>query len=316
MSGARVHVAGHGGLVGSALVRALRGSGAHLLTAPRSELDLADGAAVARWMRAQRPDMVLLAAARVGGVAANLASPTAFLRENLLIQTHVMHEAWRAGVERLVFIGSACAFPRDAALPTPEEAMLTGRPEPSNAPFAVAKAAGLLAVEAYRREHGAAFSAVIACNLYGLNDSSDPDRSHVVAALHARFMEAVRTGAPEVVIWGDGTARRELMHADDLARAVLGVAADTPEHAWLNAGSGEEVSIAELAAMLAEVTGFTGRLRFDPARPTGAPRRLLDSGRLRARGWRPLVPLRDGLAAMHRRALSPAAEAGPLRRAV
>lgn len=299
LAGRRVFVAGHAGLVGSALVRALRPTGAKVLTAPRAELDLTDGAAVQAWMRARRPQVVLLAAARVGGIGANQARPVDFLRENLLIQTHVMEAAFREGVERLVFLASSCAYPRDAAQPMAEEVLLTGAPEPTNAAYAVAKAAGMHLARSYREQHGAAFRSVVACNVYGPQRVEDVEAAHVIPALLQRMSAAAARGAPEVTVWGTGRARREFLHADDLARAVLDVAARPPEEDWLNVGSGEEVTVAELAGMIAGTTGFRGRIVFDASRPDGAPRKLLDSARMRARGWRPLIGLRRGLAAAH-----------------
>lgn len=297
----RVFVAGHTGLVGSALARALPSTGAKLLTVPRAELDLRDGPAVEAWMRRQRPEVVLLAAARVGGIGANQAQPTDFLRDNLLIQTAVIEAARRTGVERLVFLSSSCAYPRDAAQPMREEVLLTGPPEPTNAPYAVAKAAGMLLARACREEHGLAFRSVVACNLYGPHGRARPaEGDHVIPALLRRMAEAAARRAPEVVVWGTGRALREFLHVDDLAWAVLDVAARPPEEDWLNVGSGEEVTIAELAELVAEVTGFRGRIVFDPTRPDGAPRKLLDSSRMRRRGWRPRVALWEGLTAAHR----------------
>lgn len=295
LRGERVFVAGHAGLVGAALTRALRPAGAQVLTASRAELDLRDGAAVDAWMREHRPTVVLLAAARVGGIAANRAEPVEFLRDNLLIQTAVMEAARRAGVDRLVFLSSSCAYPRDIPQPMTEEALLSAAPEPTNAPYAVAKAAGMLMARACREQYGARFRSVVACNAYGLEPRSDTERSHVVPALLHRMAEAAARGAPEVVVWGTGQARREFLHVDDLARAVLDVAARPPEEDWINVGSGEEVTIAELARLVAEATGFRGRIAFDASRPDGAPRKLLDSRRMRARGWRPRIGLWKGL---------------------
>ena len=295
LSGRRVFVAGHAGLVGSALVRALHAAGAKVLTAPRPRLDLRDAGAVGGWMRDHRPEVVLLAAARVGGIGANQAEPVEFLRDNLLIQTSVMESARLAGVERLVFLSSSCAYPREAPQPMAEEVLLCGPPEPTNAPYAVAKAAGMLLARAMREQHGLQFRSVVACNTYDLSPAADVERAHVIPALLHRMAEAAARGAPEVPVWGTGRARREFLHVDDLARAVLDVAARPPEEDWINVGSGEEVTIAELAELIAEVTGFRGRIRFDASRPDGAPRKVLDSSRMRARGWRPRVGLWKGL---------------------
>ncbi len=294
-AGRRVFVAGHGGLVGGALARALRPAGAQVLTAPRAELDLRDGGAVLAWMRVRRPEVVLLAAARVGGIGANRAHPTAFLCDNLLIQTAVMEAARVAGVERLVFLSSSCAYPRDIAQPMREEVLLSAAPEPTNAPYAVAKAAGMLLARAIREEHGLAFRSVVACNAYGLDPVRDVEGAHVIPALLRRMTRAQTCGAPEVVVWGTGRARREFLHVDDLARAVLDVAARPPEEDWINVGSGEEVTIAELARLVADAVGFRGRIVFDASKPDGAPRKLLDSSRMRARGWRPRIGLWKGL---------------------
>ena len=295
LAGRRVFVAGHDGLVGSALVRALRPAGAQVLSAPRAELDLRDGPAVEAWMRERRPDVVLLAAARVGGIGANRAHPTAFLRDNLLIQTAVMEGARRAGVERLVFLSSSCAYPRDVAQPMSEEVLLSAAPEPTNAPYAVAKAAGMLLARAIREEHGAEFRSVVACNAYGLDPVRDTEGAHVIPALLRRMADAAERGAAEVVVWGTGRARREFLHVEDLARAVLDVAARPPEEDWINVGSGEEVTVAELAALIAQATGFRGRIVFDASKPDGAPRKLLDSTRMRRRGWSPRIRLWEGL---------------------
>ena len=305
LAGRRVFVAGHRGLVGSALVRALGPAGAEVLTASRVELDLTDGPGVDAWMRSRRPQVVLLAAARVGGIGANQARPVDFLRENLLIQTQVMAAAWRHGVDRLVFMASSCAYPREAPQPMVEEVLLTGAPEPTNAAYAVAKAAGMHLARSYREQHGAAFRSVVACNLYGPRAAEDVEAAHVIPALLQRMAAAAERGAPEVAVWGTGRARREFLHVDDLARAVLDVAARPPDEDWLNVGSGEEVTIEELAGRVAEVTGYRGRIVFDPSRPDGAPRKLLDSARMRRRGWRPTVGLRDGLLEAHRALTGP-----------
>ena len=303
-AGRRVFVAGHGGLAGSALVRALSAQGASVLSADRRELDLADGSAVAGWMAAHRPEVILLAAGRAGGVAANIARPTAFLRENLLIPVNVMEAAWRAGCRRLVFLASSCAYPLRAPQPLREEDWLAGAPEPSNAAHAAAKRAGVELARAYRTEHGLAFQSVAACNLYGPGDRFDTTGGHVIPALMRRAVEARRAGAAELVVWGSGRPRREFLHADDLARAILTLAAAAPAEDLTNIGSGEEVTVAELAATIAEVAGFRARLSFDASRPDGSPGKRLDSSRMRARGWRPRIGLREGLADVHASYLS------------
>ena len=296
LAGRRVFVAGGSGLVGSALVRALGPERATVLAPTRCELDLLDGAAVERWMATHQPQVVLLAAARVGGIGANRARPVEFLSENLRIQTHVIDAAHRAGVRRLLFMASSCAYPREAAQPMGEDALLSGPPEPTNAAYAVAKAAGMHLAKAYRAQHGAAFHSVVACNLYGEAAAHDEAAAHVIPALMARMDRAARRGAAQVAVWGTGRARREFLHVDDLASAVLDLARRPPDADWINVGSGEEVTIAELAERVADAVGFRGRIVFDASQPDGAPRKLLDSRVMRRRGWAPLIGLSEGLA--------------------
>lgn len=295
-SGDKVFVAGHRGLVGSAVVRRLQAEGLdNLLLRTRAQLDLTDQAAVDAFLAAERPDYVFLCAAKVGGIHANSTYPAEFIRDNLAIQTNVIHSAWKHGAQKLLFLGSSCIYPKLAPQPLREDALLTGPLEPTNEAYAVAKLAGLKMCQAYRGEHG--FDAIVAMptNLYGPGDNYHPENSHVVPGLIRRLHEAKLAGAPEVVIWGTGTPRREFRHADDLADALVFLMRNYSAAEMINVGSGQEVSIAELAALIAEVVGYRGLLRFDASKPDGTPRKLLDSSRLAGMGWRPGIPLRAGL---------------------
>lgn len=306
----RVFVAGHRGLVGSAIVRRLRAAGgAELILKTRAELDLRDGAAVHGFFRRERIDCVYLAAAKVGGILANARSPADFLYENLAIATNVVHAAAQTGVAKLLFVGSSCLYPRLAPQPIREEALLTASLEPTNEAYAIAKIAGLKLCEYYQRQYGKRFIAAMPCNLYGPGDNFDPTGSHVIPGLLRRYHEAREGGLPEVAVWGTGKPLREFLHADDLAEALwlLMERYEAPEP--INVGSGAEVSIADLAGMIASVVGYRGRVVFDASKPDGTPRKVLDSGRIRALGWAPRVPLREGLAGAYRWAV----EAGVLR---
>jgi GDP-L-fucose synthase len=279
----RIYVAGHRGLVGSALVRRLRRAGYEdLILRTRSELDLTRQAETEAFFDRERPDWVFLAAARVGGIGANSARGADFIRENLQIQTNVLDCAHRYGVRKLLFLGSSCIYPRDCPQPIREEYLLSGPLEPTNEPYAVAKIAGLVACRAYRRQHGRDFVALMPTNLYGPGDSDDPETSHVLPALIRRFSEAKREGCPEVTLWGTGTPRREFLHVDDLAEACLTVMERYSGEIALNVGSGEELTIAELARLVAEEVGYGGRILWDPSRPDGTPRKLLDVSRIRS----------------------------------
>jgi len=306
----RIFVAGHRGMVGSALVRALARRGvADVLVRTRAELDLTDQAAVRAFFVAERPSEVFLAAAKVGGIHANDTYPAEFIAENLAIQSNVIHEAWRAGVQRLLFLGSSCIYPRLAPQPMAEDALLTGPLEATNEPYAIAKIAGIKLCESYNRQYGTDYRSVMPTNLYGPGDNYHPENSHVIPALIRRFHEAKAAGAPEVVIWGTGTPRREFLFVDDMAEACLHVHGLAPE-AWraktsprlthLNVGTGEDVTIAELAATVGRVVGYGGRIAFDTTKPDGTPRKLLDVGRLAALGWRASTPLEAGLAVAYR----------------
>lgn len=288
-------------MVGSAIVRALRSSGhTEILSRDRADLPLQDARAVEAFFAAERPEFVFLAAAKVGGILANDRHGADFIRENLQIQTNVIDAAFRHGTRKFCFLGSSCIYPRDAAQPIREDALLTGPLEPTNAPYAVAKIAGHTMCEAYRRQHGWDAFTVMPCNIYGRGDNFDPENSHVVAGLMRRFHEAAVEGAKEVTAWGTGTPLRELMDADDLGAACVFLMNTYTEGGLINAGSGLEVSIRDLTELMARTTGFTGKITWDGSKPDGTPRKLMDNERLQALGWRPSVSLPDGLAKMYR----------------
>ena len=293
----KIFVAGHRGLVGAAVVRRLEREGAdNLILRTRAELDLTDQDAVDTFFAVERPDYVFLCAARVGGIHANDTYPAEFIRDNLAIQTNVIHSAWLHGTRKLLFLGSSCIYPKLAQQPLHEDALLTGPLEPTNEAYAIAKIAGLKMCQAYRKQYG--FDAIVAMptNLYGPGDNYHPQNSHVVPALLNRFHEAKQADAPEVVVWGTGTPLRELLFADDLADALVLLMDRYSSGDMVNVGSGDEVSIADLARLVADVVGYTGTLRFDPTKPDGTPRKLLDSSRLASLGWRRVTPMREGLA--------------------
>jgi len=292
----RIYVAGHTGLVGSAICRRLQSANdSHLITRTRAELDLLDQTAVTRFFASQKPEYVFLAAAKVGGILANATHPAEFLRENLLIQANVIDAAYRHGAKKLQFLGSSCIYPKFAPQPIREDSLLTSALEPTNEAYAIAKIAGLKMAQAYREQYGFGAISLMPTNLYGPNDNFDPASSHVVPALIRRFHEAAQSGASEVLIWGTGTVRRELMHVDDLADACVFLMQhyDAPE--IVNVGTGEDVTIRELAEMIAEIAGYHGRIVQDASKPDGTPRKLLDVSRLNALGWRARISLRDGL---------------------
>ena len=306
----RIYVAGHRGLAGSAIARALPAAGyRNLLLQSHAELDLADAAAVRAFFAAAKPEYVVLAAAKVGGIAANNEYPAEFIHANLAIQTNVVHEAWRAGVQRLVFLGSSCIYPRDCPQPIREEYLLTGPLEPTNRPYAIAKIAGIEMCWSYNRQYGTRFVAAMPTNLYGPRDNYDLAASHVVPALIRKMHEAKLRGAPEVAVWGTGKPRREFLYSDDMAEACVRLL-EVPDERFeqlfgsgrpplLNVGCGEDVTIAELAATVAATVGYDGRLAFDPSKPDGAPRKLLDVSRVASLGWRARTPLREGLASAY-----------------
>jgi GDP-L-fucose synthase len=292
-----IYVAGHGGLVGSAVVRRLAAAGFDDLRLPaRHSLDLTEQAAVDDYFARTRPAYVFLCAAKVGGIHANQAYPADFLLNNLQIQANVIHSAWKHGTRKLLFLGSSCIYPRDCPQPMREDYLLTGPLEPTNEPYAIAKIAGLKLCQAYRRQHGFDAISAMPTNLYGPGDNFHPENSHVLPALVRRFHEAVRSGAPEVVLWGDGSPLREFLHVDDLADALVFLMQHYSDERPINIGSGEELSILALARKIASAAGFDGRILTDATRPNGTPRKLLDSSRIHALGWRARIPLDEGIA--------------------
>jgi GDP-L-fucose synthase len=297
----RIFVAGHRGLVGSAIVRRLEAEGAaQLLLRTRAELDLADQAAVQAFMAAERPEYVILAAARVGGIGANSRYPAEFIYENLAVQTNVIHAAWRSGARKLCFLGSSCVYPKLAPQPISEDYLLTGPLDPTNEWYAIAKIAGLKMCQAYRRQHGFDAIGVMPTNLYGPGDNFHPDDSHVLPALIRRFHEAKLGGTAEVVIWGTGTPRREFLHVDDFADAVVHLMRTYSAEAIVNVGTGSDLTVLDLARLVADVVGYGGRIATDPGKPDGTPRKVLDVSRLAALGWGPRIPLRDGVEQTYR----------------
>lgn len=306
----KVFVAGHRGMVGGAILRRLEDSQAHeVLVRSSSELDLTDQAAVRAFFRKEQPDAVILAAAKVGGIHANNTYPAEFIYENLMIQANVIHQAFEVGVARLLQLGSSCIYPREAAQPIAEDALLTGVLEPTNEPYAIAKIAGIKLCESYNRQYGTDYRSVMPTNLYGPGDNFHPENSHVLPALIRRFHEAREEGRDAVTIWGTGTPRREFLHVDDMAEASLFVF-DLPKKAYeaeteqmlshINVGTGTDVSILELARMIADVTGFDGDIRTDPAKPDGTMRKLMNVSRLGRLGWTARIELREGIAETYR----------------
>jgi GDP-L-fucose synthase len=309
----RIYVAGHRGMVGSAIVRQLKAHGCrNIITRTHAELDLTDQAAVHRLFAEERIDSVYLAAAKVGGIHANNTYPADFIYDNLMMQANVVHAAHTHGVRKLLLLGSSCIYPRLAPQPMTEDALLTGKLEPTNEPYAIAKIAGIKLCESYNRQygqsHGTDYRSVMPTNLYGPGDNYHPENSHVVPALIRRFHEAKLAGAPSVTIWGSGTPQREFLHVDDMAAAcvhVMDLAKDvyqahtTPMQAHINVGSGEELSIGELATLVKQVTGYQGAIDYDRTKPDGSARKLMDSALLTRLGWQPRVALKAGLAAAY-----------------
>ncbi|WP_417915732.1 GDP-L-fucose synthase [Candidatus Electronema sp. JC] len=300
LASSSVYIAGHRGLVGSAICRALAQAGCtNLLTRTHAELDLTDQAAVRRFFAEEKPEYVFLAAAKVGGIHANNSSPADFIRDNLLIQTNIIDAAWRSGVKKLLFLGSSCIYPKFAPQPMKEEHLLSGALEPTNEWYAIAKIAGIKMCQAYRKQHGFDAISLMPTNLYGPGDNFDLHSSHVLPALIRKFHEAKLNQLPEVEIWGSGTPKREFLHVDDLASACLFLMEQYSGEEIVNVGSGQEVTIAELAALVKEIVGFQGRLRYNTAMPDGTPRKLLDVSKLSALGWQSSISLRDGIAATY-----------------
>ena len=291
----KIFIAGARGMVGSAIVRRLRAGGLHNLVTPTSsELDLRNQATTHAWLAAHKPDVVIVAAAKVGGINANNTYPAEFIAENLAIALNCIDGSYRAGVQRLLFLGSSCIYPKHAPQPMPEDCLLSGPLEPTNEAYAIAKIAGLKLCEYYRKQYGVLYHSLMPTNLYGPGDNYHPQNSHVLPALIRRFHEAIESGAPEVVIWGTGTPRREFLHVDDLADATLFLLNLENPPDWINVGTGTDVTIRELAELVAHIAGYTGRLVFDSSKPDGSPRKLLDVSRLGKLGWKAQFALEDG----------------------
>ena len=302
---ARIYVAGHRGLVGSAIVRRLQSAGhTNIITRSHAELDLTNQPAVQAFLASERPEYVFLAAAKVGGILANDTYPAEFIEQNLAIQNSVIHESWRAGVKRLLFLGSSCIYPRDCPQPIKEEYLLTGPLESTNRAYAIAKIAGIEMCWSYNRQYGTRFLAVMPTNLYGPGDNYDLQNSHVLPALIRKMHEAKELGVPEVAVWGTGKPRREFLYSEDMADACVTLMSMKDEHfdaqatqypPLINIGCGEDLTIRDLAELVAKTVGFKGALKFDTSKPDGTPRKLLDVGRLSSLGWRPTVPLDAGI---------------------
>ena len=292
----KIYVAGHTGMVGSAVVRKIETDAIHTWVGKtRAELDLSDGQAVQEYVSQEKPDAVVMAAAKVGGIMANFNDPVGFLTENLKIQTSLIEAAHRNKVPKLVFLGSSCIYPKDAPQPIKEEYLLTGPLEPTNQSYALAKIAGIQMVNSYRQQFGYEWISLMPTNLYGPNDNYDPETSHVIPGMISKFMTASQEGADEVVLWGTGTPRREFLHVDDLASAILHMLENYDGDVPLNIGTGEDISIGELAEMIAEIVGFEGKLMFDTTKPDGVPRKLLDVSVANGLGWNESIELKTGL---------------------
>lgn len=299
MSTRRIWVAGHKGMVGSAITRFLTKRGDEVLKVDRAVVDLRNQIGVEVWLKQNRPDAIVFAAAKVGGIYANDTFPADFIYDNLAIEANIIHSAHLAGIDRLVFLGSSCIYPKFAPQPIKEEALLTGPLEPTNEWYAVAKIAGIKLCQAYRKQYGRHYVSVMPCNLYGPGDNFDALTSHVLPALIRKFHEAKVEGHSEVVVWGTGTPLREFLHVDDLARGVVFCLDNYDEYEHINCGAGKEVSIRGLAEIIARVVGYSGKLVFDPTKPDGTPRKVMDSSRMAALGWRPEISLEDGIASSY-----------------
>lgn len=295
----QIFVAGHKGLVGSAICRRLKKAGIEPIVADRSALDLTNQRAVGKWFGLNKIDEVYLAAAHVGGIHANDAYPAEFIRDNLVIQTNVIHAAWQHGVKKLLFLGSSCIYPKHAPQPMPEVSLLTGPLEPTNQWYAIAKIAGIKMCQAYRKQYGFDAISVMPTNLYGPGDNFDLETSHVLPALLRKFHEAKVSGADSVIIWGSGAPRREFLHVDDLADACVFLMQTYSNPDIVNIGWGKDITISELAVLIAKVVGFQGDLQFDATKPDGTPRKLLDTSKLTALGWQPNIPIDKGIASTY-----------------
>jgi GDP-L-fucose synthase len=300
LSAKRVWVAGHRGMVGAAIVRRLASESCEIITADRSVVDLTRQEAVERWMAEVRPQAIFVAAAKVGGILANSSFPATFLYDNLMIEANVIHAAWRTGVEKFLFLGSSCIYPKHAPQPIPEEALLGGPLEPTNEAYAVAKIAGIKLCQAYCYQYGCNFVSAMPTNLYGPGDNFDLETSHVLPALIRKAHEAKMRGGKDLVIWGTGTSRREFLHVEDCADALVHIMRVYSGSEHINVGSGEDVTINDLARLVAEVVGFKGEIVRDLSKPDGTPRKLMSGDRLRALGWRPRIGLREGIADVYR----------------
>lgn len=294
-----IWVAGHNGLVGSAMVRLLESKGYEVLTASRAGLDLRDQQAVQRWMGAHKPDVVVLAAAKVGGIGANMAAPAEFIYDNLMIEANVIHGAYMCGVEKLLFLGSSCIYPKDTQSPIGENSLMSGALEPSNAPYALAKIAGIEMCKSYRAQYGCDFISAMPCNLYGPNDNFDLASSHVIPALMAKAHAAKLAGAEVLPVWGSGRPRREFLYSDDLAAALLVLLERYSGAAPVNVGTGEDIAIVALAEEIKHITGFEGKLEFEPGKPNGVFEKRLDTCVINGLGWSPQISLKDGLARLY-----------------
>lgn len=300
LNGKKVWVAGHRGMVGSAIVRRLANEGCQVFTATRAQLDLRDQRAVLDWIDANRPDAIFFAAAKVGGILANSTYPADFLLENLQIECNIFDAAHRASVAKMLFLGSSCIYPKFAPQPIAEDSLLTGPLEPTNEWYAIAKIAGIKLVEAFRHQHGCDFISAMPTNLYGPEDNFDLGSSHVLPALMRKAHEAKVAGRDTLEIWGTGTPRREFLHVDDLADACVFLMQNYSDGQHINVGFGDDITILELAGMVADIVGFTGQIVTDPAKPDGTPRKLMAADRMRALGWQPRIALRDGIASTYR----------------
>ena len=295
-SNSRIYVAGHRGLVGSAIIRSLKQRGfENLITRTHAELELMDAVAVKDFFEQAKPEYVFLAAAKVGGIHANSTYPADFMRENLIVQTNVIHESWRQGVVKLLFLGSSCIYPKLCPQPIKEEYLLSGELEKTNDAYALAKIAGIKTCQSYNQQHGTHFISAMPTNLYGVNDNFHPENSHVLPALIRRFHEAKLANVESISIWGTGTSRREFLHSDDLADAVLFLMENYDDSEIVNVGCGKDQTIKELAEMIQEVVGYTGHLKFDSTRPDGTSQKILDISKINSLGWKPTISLREGL---------------------